>query len=134
LLALKAHFQGEGKPSRRIAEADNIRENLHYKNEKSFCFQLFLDKLQSMFTIYKEEGEELTEEAKVRSLLDKIKHSALQATVNAVRLDQQANGASFTRAADFIAGEVSRLPEAQNMTNLRRNNSQFNSHSGRTSG
>jgi hypothetical protein len=49
LLALKAHFQGEGNSSRRIAEADNIRENLHYKNEKSFRFQLFLDKLQSMF-------------------------------------------------------------------------------------
>jgi hypothetical protein len=76
LLALKVHLQGEGNSSHRIAEADNIRENLHYKN--AFRFQLFLDKLvQSMFTIYKEEGEELTEEAKVRSLLDKTKHSAL---------------------------------------------------------
>jgi hypothetical protein len=72
--------------------------------------------------MYKEEGKELTEEAKVRALLDKtIKHSALQATVNAACLDQQANGASFTHAADFIAGEVSRLPESQNMTNLRHN-------------
>jgi hypothetical protein len=133
--ALKAHFQGEGNASRRIAEADNIRENLYYKSEKAYRFQLFLDKLQSMFTIYKEEGEELTEEAKVRALLDKVKHVHLQATVNAVRLDQQSNGASFTRAADFIAGEVSRLPESQNM-NHRRNASQFTSNpqGGRTQG
>jgi hypothetical protein len=130
ILALKAHFQGEGNASRRIAEADNMRENLHYKSERAFRFQAFLDKLQSMFTIYKEEGEEFTEEAKVRSLLDKTRHRDLQATINAVRLDQQANGASFTRAADFIAGEVSRLPEAQNLNSSRRNTSQYQVQNG----
>ena len=104
--ALKAHFQGEGNSSRRIAEADSLRDNLHYKSERAMRFQAFLDKLQSMFTIYRDEGEGYTEDAKVRALLDKIAHRDLLPTVNAVRLDQQANGASFTRAADFIAGEV----------------------------
>jgi hypothetical protein len=30
ILTLKAHFQGEGNASRRIAEANNMRESLHY--------------------------------------------------------------------------------------------------------
>jgi hypothetical protein len=52
----------EKETSRRIAEADHIRENLHYKIKKSFRFQLFLNKLQSMFTIYKEEGVVVAED------------------------------------------------------------------------
>ena len=76
--ALKAHFQGEGNSSRRINEADRVRETLYYKNKSSFEFQSYLDELQKMFTIYKDEKEAFYEEAKVRLLLDKLKCPHLQ--------------------------------------------------------
>jgi hypothetical protein len=67
ILALKAHFQGEGNASRRIAEADSLRDNLHYKSKRSFKYQSFLDKIQFMFTIYRDE---------VRSTLKKLRYDA----------------------------------------------------------
>ena len=33
--ALRDHFSGEGNASRNIAEAERLRENLHYKNERA---------------------------------------------------------------------------------------------------
>lgn len=123
--SLKRHFQGEGNSSRRIAEAESLRDSLFYKSERGLAFHTFLDKLQLMFTIYRDEAEELSEEAKVRIFLKKITHRDLVSAVNAVRMAQQTAGvASFTRAADFIAGEVSRLPEAQSFN--RRNLSEYN--------
>ena len=49
---------GEGNASRRIATAERVREGLHYKNERSLAFSIFLDCMQKMFSIYEEEGEE----------------------------------------------------------------------------
>ena len=43
MLALREHYQGEGCASRRIALAERMRENLHYKNERSLAFSVFLD-------------------------------------------------------------------------------------------
>jgi hypothetical protein len=74
MLALSSHYSGEGNTSRRIAVAERLRNSLHYKNEKSLQFSTFLDKLQKMFSIFEVEKEEITEQAKVRMLLKKVKH------------------------------------------------------------
>ena len=54
-------LQWRGQRSRRIATAEQMREGLHYKNERSLAFSIFLDQMQKMFNIYEEEGEEFTE-------------------------------------------------------------------------
>ena len=69
--ALCNHYGGEGNASRRIVMAEKLRESLHYKSERSLPFSTFLDRMQKMLNIFKEEGEQLTENAKVREL---IKH------------------------------------------------------------
>ena len=43
MLAFREHHQGEGNASRCIALAKCMRENLHYKNERSLAFSIFLD-------------------------------------------------------------------------------------------
>ena len=49
---------------RRIAEAERIKNTLHYRNKRSMTFTAFLDKMLKMFNIYEEEGEPLVPAAK----------------------------------------------------------------------
>lgn len=109
--ALRSHYSGEGNASRRIAIAERMRESLHYKNERLLSFSLFLDKMQRMFNIFKDEGEELTEGAKVRELLKRVEHPYLKDTVKALEVRYDIEGLSYTEAANHITSAVSRLPE-----------------------
>ena len=82
--ALRNHYGGEGNASRRIATAEKLRESLHYKNEHSLPFLTFLDRMQKMFNIFKEEF--------VRYDLD---------------------GITYTEAANHLTTAVSELPKFQ---------------------
>ena len=62
-----------------------MREGLHYKNERSLVFSIFLDRMQKMFNIYEEEGEEFTKNAKLRELFKQVQHPQLQDTVKALK-------------------------------------------------
>ena len=59
--ALHNHYGGNGNASRRIATAEKLCESLHNQSECSLPFSTFLDRMQKMFNIFKEEGEQLTE-------------------------------------------------------------------------
>ena len=109
--ALRNHYSGEGNTSRRIAVAERLRDTLHYKNEKSLQFSMFLDKLQKMFNIFEEEKEEMTEQAKVRMLLKKVEHPQLQDAVGALRVRAQMDGITFTECANHLSAIVSELPD-----------------------
>ena len=63
--ALRDHFPGEGKYTRRIVEAERMKKSLHYKNERSLSFEMFLTKYQKMFIIYEKEGEPVIEDSKL---------------------------------------------------------------------
>ena len=75
--ALRKHYTGEGNISRRITQAETLRDTLHYKQEKYLSFSTFLDRLQKMFNIFEEEKEPISEQTKVRMLLKKINHPQL---------------------------------------------------------
>ena len=111
--ALRNHYGGEGNASRRIATAEKLRETLHYKSERSMPFSTFLDRMQKMFNIFQEEGEELTENAKVRELLKCVQNNQLQDTVKALRVRFDIDGISYTEAANHLTSAVSELPEYQ---------------------
>ena len=111
MIALRNHYSGEGTTTRRIAQAENFREFLHYKDEKSMSFSSFLDKIQKMFNLFEEEGEAVTEQAKVRMLLKKVLHPALSNAVSALRIRAQLDSVSFTECANHLAAMVSELPE-----------------------
>ena len=109
--ALRNHYGGEGNASRRIATAEKLRETLHYKSERSMRFSTFLDHMQKMFNIFQEEGEELTENAKVRELLKRVQNNQLQDTVKALRVRFDIDGILYTEAANHLTSAVSELPE-----------------------
>ncbi len=111
MIALRKHYSGEGNTSRRIADAEKIRGNLYYKNERAMQFSVFLDKLQRMFNIFEEENEEVSEQAKVCMLLKKVEHLQLQDAVGALRVRAAIEGISFTECANHIPAQVPELPD-----------------------
>ena len=111
MLALKEHYQGKGNASRRIALAEHMRENLHYKNERSLAFSIFLDRMQMMFNIYEEEGEEFTENGKLCELFKRVQHPQRQDTIKALKVRFDMEGLTYTQAASHLMAAVSELLE-----------------------
>ena len=107
MTALKRHYAGEGNSTRLIAGAKKIQTTLHYKTERAFPFNKFLDSLQRMFIIFEEENEPLTERAKVDKLLTKVQNSGLLEAVAQLKYQLNTSGITFTIAANHLNSEVS---------------------------
>ena len=90
-----------------------MREGLHYKNERSLAFSIFLDWMHKMFNIYKEEGLAFTENAKLRELFKRVHHPQLQDTVKALKVRFDMEGITYTQAANHLTAAVLELPEYQ---------------------
>lgn len=113
-IALKKHYEGAGNTTRRIAEADRLRDTLFYKSERALPFATFLDRLQRWFTISEHEEEKLSENQKVRYLLEKTQHQALQEHCKIIKIQNAREDQSFidfTEAANILSAEVATLPE-----------------------
>ena len=67
--------------------------------------------MQKMFNIYKEEGEEFTENAKLHELFKRVQHPQLQDTVKALKVRFEMEGITYTQAANHLTAAVSELPE-----------------------
>ena len=111
--ALRNHYASEGNSTRHIADAIHIQMALHYKSERALPFNKFLDSLQKMFMIFQEEGEPLTERAKVDELLTKVQHPALMAAIAQLRFQLNTEGVTFTIAANHLNSAVSQTPDYQ---------------------
>lgn len=113
-IALKKHYEGAGNTTRRIAEADRLRDTLFYKSERALPFATFLDRLQRWFTISEHEEEQLSENQKVRYLLEKTQHQALQEHCKIIKIQnarEDEKFIDFTEAANILSAEVATLPE-----------------------
>ena len=112
--ALRDHFAGEGNVTRRIAEAERLRDSLHYKNERSLSFKPFLTKSQKMFNIFEKHGEGMEEDAKIRFLFKNVQHSGLQSDIAALKasITTSAVGTiSYTTVCNHLSTAVLQLPE-----------------------
>ena len=110
--ALRDHFSGEGNASRNIAEADRLKETLHYKSERAMAFETFLTQCQKMYNIYEKEGEPMPDDAKLRFLFKRVQHKDLSSSIDALRAQQTAGiNITYTQAANHISTAVSELPE-----------------------
>ena len=67
--------------------------------------------MQKMFNIYEKEGEEFTENAKLRELFKRVQHPQLQDTVKALKVCFDMEGITYTQAAQNLTAAVSALPE-----------------------
>lgn len=106
--ALRAHYRGEGNQTRRITDAETMRDTLHYKGESSMPFATFLAKVQRMFNLFDQIGEPYTEHAKLRFLLDKVQNQDLKHALEAVRtgISINPNAFTFTSAANHLSSLV----------------------------
>ena len=113
ILELRRHYEGEGHQSRRIASADKYRETLHYKSEHAMPWETFLDSMQKMFNIYKEVGEEMMENAKLREFFKCTKQTQLTESVKAMEVQYDMDGLTYTQATNHLTAAVSKLPDYQ---------------------
>lgn len=121
MLALRKHFAGEGNATRNLAEAGRLFESIHYKSERSMGFETFLTQCQKMFNIFDKEGEEMSDEAKVRFLFRKVQHEGLRNSIEALKaLETTGAVITYTMAANHLSTAVSQLPEylAKNARNV----------------
>ena len=112
MIALRTHFAGEGNASRTLADADRLKETLHYKNERAMTFEKFLTNMQKMFNIYDKESEKVPEDQQVRILFNKIKSKDLESAINALKA-QATTGTiiTYTMATNHLSAAVSQIPE-----------------------
>ncbi len=106
--ALRSHYRGEGNQSRRITDAETMRDTLHYKGESSLPFATFLAKVQRMFNLYEQIGEPYSESAKLRFLFDKVQSVDLKHPLEAVRtvVSMNPDAFNFTSAANHLSSLV----------------------------
>ena len=110
--ALRDHFSGEGNASRNKADADRLKDTLHYKNERAMDFETFLTQCQKMYNIYEKEGEEMSEDAKIRFLFKRVQHPSLQGAIEALKARLATNDViTYTQAANHLSTAVSELPD-----------------------
>ena len=113
ILELRHHYEGKGNQSRRIASANKYRETLHYKSERAMPWETFLDQMQKMFNIYKEEGKEMMENTKLWELFKRTKHTQLTESVKALEVRYNMDGLTYTQAANHLTAAISKLPDCQ---------------------
>ena len=99
---LQVHFEGEGNASRRITQAEALHKSLYYKQERSMKFSIFLSRLQTMFQIYKQEGEEQPESAKIRFLLDRVQAPHLQQTITNLKFQNNQGNLTYSMAKNSL--------------------------------
>ena len=112
--ALQAHFSGEGNTTRRIERAEQLKNSIHYKNEGSLKFEVFLTRCQEMFTIYETYEEEMPMEARIYFLFSKIDNAGLEPAMAALKVDiiQKPKGSvTYTMVANHLVSAVSFFPE-----------------------
>lgn len=104
--SLLVHFEGEGNVSRRITQAEALHKTLFYKQERSMKFAVFLNQLQTMFQIYKQEGEEKPESAKIRFLLDRIQAPHLSQAIATLNFQHNQGTLTYAMAKNSLMTKV----------------------------
>jgi len=113
--ALRAHFSGEGNATHNLATAEKLKETFHYRSECTLSFEIFLSRCQKMFNIFNDEGEPMSEDAKIHFLFKKIVHPQLEAAIAALRtrlITDPPGMLTYTSVANHITSCVSQLPES----------------------
>ena len=108
MVALRAHYRGAGNQSRRVNQAQKLKETLHYKNERAMKFSDFISKAKQMFNIFEECKEPQPETVKLRFLWDKVQSPPLQSAIDAMKanLGQDPAAWTFVQACDHLASQI----------------------------
>ena len=110
---LEEYMRGAGNVSRRIGTAKQIRQTLHYRNERAMKFPVFMTKLRHMHRIFEEAGRPLSEDEKIEDLLEKLKSEFLKAQKANLESMHNTGTLTFDRACNILASVVANSSEAK---------------------
>ena len=103
---LWTHYDGTGANLKRVAEANKILENIHYKNENTaVTFEVYVTRIKEAYKILKDNGKVLNESQKVNKLARGIRCDApayLHTTVGIVQMYRALNN-YFNLAVDRLS-------------------------------
>lgn len=74
--ALRTHYDGPGQVEKRLAYAQGILNNIHYKSERQYSFENYVTKLSEAFEILKDNQIPKQEREKVDYLLNNIRNDS----------------------------------------------------------
>ena len=135
ITTLRNHCTGTGNVSRRVSHAESLKKNLYYSDEKRGTFNSFLQKMSKMFTIFKDEGEPMAEEAKIRVLFEKINHPELKQAIAALEIQHDMSKMTYMQITNHLSTRVSKLGYSQPAGKFhKRNVSQTNTGRGKPKG
>jgi hypothetical protein len=113
-IALRDHYGGAGNKTVRIKEAEVLRKTLTYKNERAMSFEKFVTNMNLMFVAYAENGEELTEDQKIRLLFEKISNPNLETIKSSLQVAEnldQVGAVNYEFIVNSISAEVASLSD-----------------------
>ena len=108
--ALRRHCSGEGNVSRRIAMVDRLQDTLQYNSERALSFNTFLDNMQKMFNIFRDEGGPMADSTQVCEIFMRVQHPQLYDTVKALEVRSELYSIIYSEADNQLTAAVSKMP------------------------
>ena len=108
-MLLTAHYQGVGNTSRQLKDAELIRSTLKFTDNRRTPFPKVLAEMEKMFEIFKENGEEYSDNMKLRFLNKLAENSEpLQAQASFIRFqnDSVPGTYDYAKAKSYLAAEL----------------------------
>lgn len=115
--SLQSHYDGEAEAEKRKEAARSDLKVLFYKNEASFSFEKYLNRMKRCFDTLEKYGVPYYEEDKVKFLLDRVQssHAEVKTQVSICR-SNHAN--SFVDASTYMSKEISRIFPTSNVGSI----------------
>lgn len=111
--ALKTHYMGKSFQKRNVAHAERILSTVFYDGKsRNFTFEMFCEKLNLAFLDLEEAGELVTEERKVRILLENTRAPELAMSVERIQGDGILEE-TFEKAMNYLAEQVDKKKQMQ---------------------
>lgn len=112
--ALQAHYDGAAEAEKRKEAARSDLKVLFYRNEVSFSFEKYLNRMKRCFDILDKYGVPFYEEEKVKLLLDRIQSSHAEVKTQ-VSICRASYSADFVQASTYMSKEISRIFPSSNV-------------------
>ena len=108
---MRAHYDGPGETTQKLANADADIKNLHYKNEHSLSFEYFINKLNNSFFIFSESEQPYTPVHKLNKMCENMNNSNtnLQAAMTVIKMNPDLKtpiNEYFTKAENALSEQV----------------------------
>ena len=106
--ALVNHYSGSGFASCQMGEDVQLDKTLHYKNERVMQFATFALKLQHILNLYRDFDQELTQNAKLQHLFQKVNSDGLANCIAALESQHNLINLSFDQTINHLATIISK--------------------------